>query len=68
MTIRVLVADDQEIFRTGLAMMLDAQPGIEVVGEAADGQEAVRSAMTTCSHETRTGHCRGHPVLARRPG
>ena len=35
MTIRVLVADDQEIVRTGLAMILDAQPGIEVVGEAA---------------------------------
>ncbi len=35
MTIRVLVADDQDIVRTGLAMILDAQPGIEVVGEAA---------------------------------
>ena len=32
MTIRVLVADDQEIVRTGLTMILDAQPGIEVVG------------------------------------
>ena len=31
MTIRVLVADDQDIVRTGLAMILDAQPGIEVV-------------------------------------
>ena len=41
MTIRVLVADDQEIVRTGLRMILDAQPGIEVVGEAADGREAV---------------------------
>ena len=41
MTIRVLVADDQEIVRTGLPMILDAQPGIEVVGEAADGREAV---------------------------
>jgi DNA-binding NarL/FixJ family response regulator len=41
MTIRVLVADDQEIVRTGLAMILNAQPGIEVVGEASDGQEAV---------------------------
>ncbi len=39
--IRVLVADDQEIVRTGLRMILDAQPGIEVVGEAADGREAV---------------------------
>jgi DNA-binding NarL/FixJ family response regulator len=44
MTIRVLVADDQELIRTGLRMILDAQPGIEVVGEAADGREAVRLA------------------------
>ena len=41
MTIRVLVADDQELVRTGLTMILDAQPGIEVVGAAADGREAV---------------------------
>jgi DNA-binding NarL/FixJ family response regulator len=41
MTVRVLVADDQELVRTGLRMILDAQPGIEVVGEAADGREAV---------------------------
>ena len=41
MTIRVLVADDQEIVRTGLRMILDAQPGIEVVAEAADGRAAV---------------------------
>ncbi|HET7015029.1 MAG TPA: response regulator transcription factor [Streptosporangiaceae bacterium] len=41
MTIRVIVADDQEIVRTGLRMILDAQPGIAVVGEAADGRQAV---------------------------
>ncbi|TCO41003.1 DNA-binding NarL/FixJ family response regulator [Kribbella antiqua] len=41
MTIRVLVADDQDLIRTGLAMILDAQPGIDVVGQAADGLEAV---------------------------
>ena len=35
MSVRVLVADDQELVRTGLRMILDAQPGIEVVGEAA---------------------------------
>ncbi len=44
MSIRVLVADDQELVRTGLRMILDAQPGIEVVGEARDGREAVRLA------------------------
>jgi DNA-binding NarL/FixJ family response regulator len=41
MTIHVLVADDQELVRTGLAMILSAQPGIEVVGQAADGRQAV---------------------------
>jgi DNA-binding NarL/FixJ family response regulator len=41
MTIRVVVADDQLLVRTGLTMILDAQPGIEVVGEATDGHEAV---------------------------
>ncbi|GAB1641842.1 response regulator [Krasilnikovia sp. MM14-A1259] len=44
MSIRALVADDQAIIRTGLRIMLDAQPDIEVVGEAADGQQAVRRA------------------------
>ncbi len=41
MTIRVLVADDQEIVRTGLTMILNAQPEIEVIAQAADGREAV---------------------------
>jgi DNA-binding NarL/FixJ family response regulator len=42
--ISVLVADDQEIVRAGLTMILDAQPDIEVIGEAADGREAVELA------------------------
>lgn len=41
MSLRVLIADDQELARTGLRMILNAQPGIEVVGEAADGLQAV---------------------------
>jgi len=41
MTIRVLIADDQDLVRAGLAMILDAQPGITVVGQAKDGKEAV---------------------------
>ena len=44
MTIRVLVADDQDIVRAGLCMILDAQPGITVVGEAADGRRAIAMA------------------------
>ncbi len=41
MTIRVVVADDQRIVRAGFRAMLDAQDDIAVVGEAADGSEAV---------------------------
>ncbi len=44
MTIRVLLADDQDIIRAGLTTILNAQPGIEVVGQAADGQQAVELA------------------------
>ncbi len=44
MTIRVLVADDQNLVRTGLTMILNAQEGIEVVGEASNGREAVELA------------------------
>jgi DNA-binding NarL/FixJ family response regulator len=40
--IRVLVADDQALMRTGFRMILDAQDGIEVVGEAIDGTDAIR--------------------------
>ncbi|WP_426366454.1 response regulator [Streptomyces sp. E-08] len=43
MTIRVVVADDQELVRSGFAMILDAQPDIEVVAEAGDGAEAVEA-------------------------
>ncbi|KEF06863.1 MULTISPECIES: response regulator transcription factor [Streptomyces] len=39
--IRVLLADDQLLVRAGFRALLDAQPGIEVVGEAADGEEAL---------------------------
>jgi DNA-binding NarL/FixJ family response regulator len=42
--IRVLVADDQELVRGGFALILEAQPDITVVGEAADGAEAIRAA------------------------
>ncbi len=44
MTIRVVVADDQELVRTGLSMILDAQPDIDVVGQATNGREAVAMA------------------------
>ncbi|MFC8130650.1 response regulator [Streptomyces sp. NPDC057302] len=41
MSIRVVVADDQELVRSGFSMILEAQPDIEVVAEAGDGAEAV---------------------------
>ncbi|GAA3956170.1 response regulator transcription factor [Streptomyces marokkonensis] len=41
MTIRVVVADDQELVRSGFSMILEAQADIEVVAEAGDGAEAV---------------------------
>jgi DNA-binding NarL/FixJ family response regulator len=40
-SVRVLLADDQALVRSGFRMILDAEPGIDVVGEAADGAEAV---------------------------
>jgi len=42
--IRVLIADDQELVRAGFAMILASQPDLMVVGEAADGAEAIRAA------------------------
>lgn len=44
MTIRVLLADDNEITRRGLTWIMDSSPDIEVCGEAVDGQEAVARA------------------------
>ncbi|MFG2169896.1 response regulator [Streptomyces niveus] len=44
MTIRVLVAEDQSAVRAGLVLILRSSPEIEVVGEAGDGEEAVRLA------------------------
>jgi DNA-binding NarL/FixJ family response regulator len=42
MTIRVLIADDDALIRTGLRLILDTQGDLEVVGEAADGHAAIR--------------------------
>jgi len=41
-SIRILLADDQALLRTGFRMILQAQPDLEVVGEAVDGADAVR--------------------------
>ncbi len=42
MTVRVVLADDQALLRKGFRMILEAEDGIEIVGEAADGADAVR--------------------------
>jgi DNA-binding NarL/FixJ family response regulator len=41
-SVRVLLADDHDLFRAGLRALIEAMEGIEVVGEAGDGQEALR--------------------------
>jgi DNA-binding NarL/FixJ family response regulator len=40
--IRIVLADDHEIFRDGFRVMLKKQPGVELVGEAADGEELIK--------------------------
>ncbi len=45
MTIRILLADDQELVRTGFRLILDAEPDLQVVGEASNGHQAVARAL-----------------------
>jgi DNA-binding NarL/FixJ family response regulator len=47
MSVKVLIVDDQSLVRAGFRMILDAEPEIEVVGEASDGLEAVLAARQT---------------------
>jgi DNA-binding NarL/FixJ family response regulator len=49
-TVRVLVVDDQRLVREGVSSLLALEPGIEVVGSAADGEQAVRMAVTLRPH------------------
>ncbi len=61
--VRVLVADDQKVVRDGLALMLALLPGIEVVGSAVDGDDAVRQACALSPDvvlmDLRMPHCDG---------
>ena len=47
-SIRILIADDHEVVRKGLAMVLRLEPGFEVVGEARDGDEAIQRVRDLC--------------------
>lgn len=72
MTIRVLIADDQDIIRAGLATILNHQPGMTVVAEAADGNEAVALARQlrpdVCLLDIRMPHLDGVEATRRLAG
>lgn len=67
--VRVLVADDQQLIREGIASLLSIQPGIEVVGTARDGQEAVEQAAALAADvvlmDVRMPGCDGTQATAR---
>ena len=50
MTIKVLIADDQALIRSGLRAIIESEPGMEVVGEAGDGAEAVEAVRRLRPH------------------
>ena len=73
-TIRVVVVDDQELFRRGLTMLLGVEDDIEVVGEASDGQTAVETwlhavvyACLACGQEHRITSSTWTPSATRTP-
>ncbi|MEJ2856004.1 MULTISPECIES: response regulator transcription factor [unclassified Saccharothrix] len=63
MTLRVLIADDQDIIRAGLTTILNGQPDIDVIGQAANGNEAVTLARRlrpdVCLFDIRMPHLDG---------
>ncbi|WP_130014246.1 response regulator transcription factor [Serinicoccus sediminis] len=69
---RVLIADDQDMVRVGLATILDAQPSIEVVGQARDGLEAVALVRSlrpdVCLFDIRMPHLDGIEATRRVAG
>jgi hypothetical protein len=55
--VRLLIADDRRPSRSGLSVVLAVRPEIVIVGEAADGQEAVRVAAPSWSSDARRRNC-----------
>ena len=57
---RLVIADDHGVVRSGLRLLLDRQPDMEVVGEAADGAEAVErdASRTRPTSRSSTSPCR----------
>ena len=60
---RILIADDHPIVLRGLRIVLNAQPDLEVIAEASDGDEAVKQALapTTPTSRSSTSRCRARP-------
>ena len=69
MTVRVLLADDEALVRAGLRMILEAEPGLEVVGEAGRRRRRGDACAGSCGPTSRwsTSACRGS-TASRRPG
>ncbi|MFI6920011.1 response regulator transcription factor [Nonomuraea spiralis] len=72
MTIKLIIADDHAMIRAGLRLVTESADGIDVVGEAADGNEAV--ALALYRFQVLAGHWTGRPTrrttarAALRPG
>src|SRR4029079_1635098 len=69
--IRILLADDEELVRTGLRMILRSEPDLEIVGEAVNGEDALRKVSELAPDvlllDLRMSHVDGLAVLRRLP-
>jgi len=65
-TIRVLIADDHALLRGGFKLILEAEPDIDIVGEASDGREALARASSSPTSSSWTFGCRSSTASRRR--